>query len=133
MVTAVLLVISAVVTVATSFPEGVGSTVVRVAFVSLWLSLPWLATEGVTHLAVRSGAAGTVVRLASGAAWVGACALWGGLTPVLLGDGVDPGWGLAGGAVGGSLLVVTARLAGRRRAVPRPEEAAHLRGPFLDH
>ncbi len=117
-VTALLLVVATVATVVASASEGVGTTVVRVAFVALWLSLPWLATVGVTHLAARSGAPGAVVSLSSTLVWVGACGLWGALTPVLLGGEVDLGWALAGGAAGAALLVLSTAASGRGAPAP---------------
>ena len=129
--TGLVVLAATVVTVAASITGGVGSTLVRVCFVGLWLALPWLLTEGATHLSRRAGTPARLVEAVGVVAWASAVGAVTAVTPRMFGAPVSPGWGLAGAAAAVALLVVGARL-----TAPAPPAAdaddAWLRGPFLD-
>lgn len=121
----------AALTVVTVLPLGLQSVLVRVAFVVLWLSTPWLATRGLTHVAARVGATGSLLRTTTTIGWVAAAALWGGLTPRLLGGSVDVRWALVGAAVGAGLLLALDRVPWRGRGDDEDDDEPWRRGPFL--
>jgi hypothetical protein len=131
MATALVLLAVTVVVAGGSLGDGVGATLVRVSFVGLWLGLPWLLTEGATHLARRAGLPPRVVTVVGGVAWAAAVGAVAAVTPGMLGGSVSAGWGVAGAVVALAVLVVGVRLC----APPRPPEVEAeewLRGPFLD-
>ncbi|MFQ6173377.1 hypothetical protein ACK8HX_17375 [Oryzobacter sp. R7] len=129
--TALVLLAATVVVVGGSFGDGVGATLVRVSFVGLWLSLPWLLTVGATHLTRRAGLPARLVAAAAAVSWAAAVGTVVALTPGMLGSSASAGWGLAGAAAAAAVLVVGARL-GAPPPPPGDEARDWLRGPFLD-